>query len=104
MEDLSFLRPARSTGLHASSDSRRDRTRSARPRRQPSPHPERGRLKWLECAPWGSRDRLDEVIGIGNPAEDGALCLDHLEPNALKLGKIRRHAITQHDAFVAAVI
>src|SRR5438270_1040476 len=99
-----YLRSTASTCSHELSDSRRERTRYERHRSRPSPHRERGRLKRLGFAPWGSRNRLDKVSGIGNPAEDAALGLDHFEPHALELGEVRRHAITQHDAFIAAVI
>ena len=71
------LRPTASTSLRESSDSQRERTRCERRRSQPSPRRERGQLKGLGFVPFGSRDSLDEVLGIGNPTENAALCLDH---------------------------
>src|SRR5262245_4033414 len=56
------------------------------------------------CSAICSGNRLDEILGIRHPSEDGALRLDHLEADALELGEIRRHAVAQHDALEAAVV
>ena len=44
------------------------------------------------------------VRRVGDPAEDAALRLDHLQRDALELGEVRADAVGQHDAFVAAVV
>ena len=41
---------------------------------------------------------------VRDPAENRALRLDHLEADALELGEVRRHAVAQHHALVAAVV
>ena len=46
----------------------------------------------------------DEFIRIRNPAEYATLCFDHINPNALKLGKIRPHAIFKNDTFITPVV
>ena len=42
--------------------------------------------------------------GVGDPAEDAALGLDHLEADALELGEIRTDAVGYDEALVAAVV
>ena len=38
------------------------------------------------------------AVGVGHPAEDAALGLDHGQPDALELGEVRGDAVRQHDA------
>src|SRR5690242_4668739 len=54
--------------------------------------------------PGSSGDGLEEPLGVGHPAEDGALSLDHLKPHALELREVRRDAVRQDDRLVATVI
>src|SRR6185436_5348340 len=51
-----------------------------------------------------SRQRLQETRGIADPAENAALCLDHLQRRGLELREIRSDAILEHEAVVAAVV
>ena len=97
--------PAASTGPRRATDSRRARRRC-----------ERRRCRRLQTSSASPRTGLQasrrpahaialmKFFGIRHPAEDGALRLDHLEPDALELGEVRRDAVAQHDALVAAVV
>src|ERR1700687_4923520 len=46
----------------------------------------------------------DHGRAVGDPPEDAALGLDHLEADALKVREIRTHAIGYDQAFIAAVV
>ena len=46
----------------------------------------------------------DDGGGVGDPAEDAALRLDHLQADALEFGEIRTDAIGYDQALVAAVV
>src|SRR5581483_7884158 len=48
--------------------------------------------------------RLQYCGGVRDPAEDAALGLDHLQAHLVKLGEVRRAAIRDDDAAIAAVI
>ena len=50
----------------------------------------------LECG--------DDGGGVGDPPEDAALRLDHLQPDALEFGEIRTDAIGYDQALVSAVV
>jgi hypothetical protein len=53
----------------------------------------------VALAPAGERiwpNTPHRLFGIGNPAEDPALRLDHLERHALELRKVRADAVGQH--------
>ena len=42
--------------------------------------------------------------GVGDPAEDAALCLDHFQADALEFREIRTNAIGYDEALVTAVV
>src|SRR5215510_11152995 len=52
----------------------------------------------------GLAERLEEPPGIGHPAEDSALGLDHGEGGLLELGEVRGHTVLEDEAVVAAVV
>src|SRR4029078_6447619 len=60
----------------------------------------------LNCSlAWASvAQRDDRARRVGDPAEDGALRLDHVERGALELREVRADAVLKHDALVAAVV
>src|SRR5215831_21342453 len=47
------------------------------------------RPAWWGALPEGG----DEVVGIGHPAENSTLCLDHLETHSLKFGEVGGDAV-----------
>src|SRR6266404_5932576 len=48
--------------------------------------------------------RCEEFCGIGYPAKDAALRLDHLEARLLEFREVGAHTIGRHQAIVAAII
>ena len=46
----------------------------------------------------------EERCRVGDPAEDAALGLDHLEADAVELREVGGAAVGEHDAAVAAVV
>src|SRR6478735_3665324 len=49
-------------------------------------------------------ERRDERGGVGDPSEDAALRLDHLQADALELGEVRTDAIGYDEALVSSVV
>src|SRR6266496_3801860 len=49
-------------------------------------------------------ERGKELRRIADPAEDAALCLDHLQRHPLELWEVRCHAVREYQAVVAAIV
>src|SRR5260370_22705747 len=47
---------------------------------------------------------FNQRLGVGDPAEDAALGLDHLQAHGLELWKVGSHAVFEHEAVIAPVV